>query len=279
MTTDTSMTGRTCVVTGANTGIGKEIARNLARQGATVVIVARNVAKGDAAVAEIRQETGNQAVSLLSADLSDREEIARVLQQLHDGFPSIDVLVNNAGIRMGRRETTPEGYERTWATNVLGYHRLTMGLLDRIKASGSGRIISTASTFAFSLDLDDPQFERRRFNGFAAYAQSKLANQLWVQALAGHLAGTGTMVAAVHPGFVRSELARVDQGLAGFFSQLIHRFARTPQQGGDTPAWLASEPQHAGMEAAFWYERKRIPWASTDPAKVDRVWQLCEAAR
>jgi NAD(P)-dependent dehydrogenase (short-subunit alcohol dehydrogenase family) len=273
------MAGKTAVVTGANTGIGKEIARNLARQGAEVIIVARNVAKGERAVAEIQQDTGNKAVSLLPADLADRAEIARVVDQLKASHERIDVLVNNAGIRMDRRETTSDGFERTWATNVLGYHRLTMGLLELVKASGAGRIISTASTFAYGLDLDDPQFDRRRYSGFTAYAQSKLANQLWVQALAGHLAGTGTMVAAVHPGFVRSELARVDQGVFGIVSWLMHLFARTPQQGGDTPAWLAADPQQAGTDVAFWYERRRIPWASTDPTRMARVWELCEAAR
>jgi NAD(P)-dependent dehydrogenase (short-subunit alcohol dehydrogenase family) len=279
MAPDAPMSGKTCVVTGANTGIGKEIARNLARDGASVLIVARNVAKGEAAVAEIQKDTGNGDVSLVSADLSDREQVAKVVQAVSGRWPTLDVLVNNAGVRMDRRETTAAGFERTWATNVLGYHWLTMGLLNQLKAAGPARIISTASTFAYGLDLDDTQFDRRRYSGFTAYAQSKLANQLWVQALAGHLAGTGMLVAAMHPGFVRSELARVDQGLVGFFSWLAHCFARTPQQGGDTSAWLASDPRHAGADVGFWYERERIPWASSDPAKMARVWELCEATR
>ena len=166
---------RRCIVTGASSGIGKEIARNLAYFGATVVLACRNRNRGSATLQEIVEDSGNDRLSLLPLDLADPESIKGFVRQVTAKGKPVHVLVNNAGTFVQKRETTDAGREVTWATNALGPFALTNLLSKTLVKSGPSRVVNVASTLAGGLVLDDLEFEKRRYSGLKAYKQSKQA--------------------------------------------------------------------------------------------------------
>ncbi|HET8645155.1 MAG TPA: SDR family NAD(P)-dependent oxidoreductase, partial [Vicinamibacteria bacterium] len=184
------MAGKTCLVTGANSGIGLETARALARQGARVVMGCRDAARGEAARLEVA-ESAVAPVELAVFDQSSPGQVRAFAESFVRGVGRLDVLVNNAGTWLARREETPEGRERTWATNMLGYFVLTEALRPLLVRSAPARIVNVASDLARDLDLTDVEFRRRPYDGVTAYAQSKQANRMWTWALARRLEGTG----------------------------------------------------------------------------------------
>src|SRR5262245_48221470 len=171
-----SMSGKIYIVTGANSGIGKETALGLAQMGARVVMVCRNAEKGKEALEEIRRESGSSQVDLLIADMSSQASVRALAEQILQKYPRLDVLVNNAGGAAPSRTLSADGIEMTLATNHLGPALLTLLLLDLLKASAPARIINVSSEAQrrARLDLNDLQFERRKYRGIAAYGQSKL---------------------------------------------------------------------------------------------------------
>jgi NAD(P)-dependent dehydrogenase (short-subunit alcohol dehydrogenase family) len=240
-------------------------------------MVCRDAGRGEAARAEIAAETGNDALELALVDLASQ----RAIREFADGFtkrhPAVHVLVNNAGIWSERRRPSPDGIELVWATNQLGYFLLTSLLLDALKRGAPARVVNVASQLARDLDLDDVEFERRRYSGISAYAQSKQANRLWTWALARRLAGSGVTANAMHPGGVNTPLFGKGGGLQSLLASLYMRFAgRTPQEGADTVVWLAASPAVEGKTGAFWYERREIPCRFRDQATEERLWELCE---
>jgi NAD(P)-dependent dehydrogenase (short-subunit alcohol dehydrogenase family) len=194
-----SMSEKICVVTGANSGIGKETALGLARMGARVVMVCRNAEKGKAALEEIRRESGSSQVDLLMADMSSQASVRAVAEQIQQKYPRLDVLVNNAGGAAPARTLSADGIEMTLATNHLGAALLTLLLLDLLKASAPSRIINVSSEAQrrARLDMNDLQFERRKYRGFAAYGQSKLLMNAFTFELARRLAGTSPRTASI----------------------------------------------------------------------------------
>src|ERR1019366_422570 len=172
-----SMSGKICIVTGANSGIGKETALGLAQMGARVVMVCRNAEKGKAALEDIRRESGSSQVDLLIADMSSQASVRALAEQIQRKYPRLDVLVNNAGGAAPAVALSADGIEMTLATNHLGPALLTLLLLDLLKASAPSRIVNVSSSVAqrpARLDMNDLQFQRRKYRGTAAYAQSKL---------------------------------------------------------------------------------------------------------
>jgi NAD(P)-dependent dehydrogenase (short-subunit alcohol dehydrogenase family) len=269
------LSGRVCVVTGANSGIGKETARGLARQGATVVMACRSAERGEAARREIAEDTGNPRVELMVVDLASQAGVRGFASALLDRHPKIHVLVNNAGIWLNRRQEGPDGIELTWATNVLGYFLLTELLLDAVKRAAPSRIVNVASELAGDLDLGDVEFKRRTYRGISAYSQSKQANRMATWALHRRLEGAGVTANAMHPGGVNTPLFRKGGGLAGLagaaYAQLM---AKSPAEGADTVVWLASSRDVEGTGGRFWVDRRDVPCRFRDYAGEEDLWRL-----
>lgn len=273
---DVDLSSRICIITGANTGIGKEVTRGLARGRAQIIMACRDEARGQAAQKEVAAATGNNRVEVMTVDLSSQSSIRQFAKDFTDRHKQLHVLVNNAGIWPKERERSVDGIEKTWATNVLGYYLLTLLLLDRLKASAPSRIINVASDLARDLDLDDVQFERRSFSGMTAYAQSKQADRMLTWALAERLAGTGVTANAAHPGFVNTELFRKQGGLVGTaISQSARFFARKPEKGAETIVWAAAAPELEKVTGKFFVDRREQPCNYRAPDAVEKLWNLC----
>lgn len=272
------LTGRTCVVTGATSGIGEETALALARMGARVAILARSPERAERTRARIQRATGRE-IEVVQGDLASLASIRAAAADLLARLDAIHVLVNNAGLVMTQRTTTQDGFETTFGVNHLGPFLLTHLLLDRIVASAPARIVNLASEghrFARrGLDLEDLQNERRPYNWFRVYGESKLANILFTRELARRLAGTGVVVNAVHPGAVGTRLG-VNNGL---FSQvvmsLLRPFIRSPAQGARTSLHVATAPELADTTGAYFVDRReRTPsHHARDPELASALWK------
>jgi NAD(P)-dependent dehydrogenase (short-subunit alcohol dehydrogenase family) len=265
------------VVTGATSGIGKEIAARLAELGAEVVIACRDPEKGQRTAQEISKRTGSSKLSVMQVDTSSRQSIRDFAQKLESERSHLDVLVNNAGVNVRRRTTSVDGIELTFATNVLGYFLLTRELLGVLKASAPARIVNVASTFAGNLDLGDLQFERRPYDPIKAYQQSKACNRLWTWALARRLAGTGVTANAMAPGLVFTGLYRDAAPPLRLLLRVIAVFrGRSVAQGADTAVWLAQDPDVASVTGRFYELRQEHPCEFRDEPTEERLWAACE---
>jgi retinol dehydrogenase 14 len=275
-----SLAGRTCLVTGANRGIGLATAYGLAALGARVALVARDPVAGEAAAAEIRRASGNEAVDLLLADLSSQASIRTLAEEVLSRYRRIHVLVNNAGVITRRRTLTVDGIETQFAVNHLAYFLLTNLLLDRIRISAPARVIVVASDahWTHRLEFDDLQLEHR-WRPVRAYSQTKLANVLFAYELARRLAGTGVTVNCVHPGGIATKLLASAFPLPAISTPLVYRFAGTPAQGADTPLWLATAPEVEEVTGKYFVKRKMVPSsaATYDLVTARRLWD--ESAR
>jgi NAD(P)-dependent dehydrogenase (short-subunit alcohol dehydrogenase family) len=281
-----ALEGRTCLVTGATSGIGLETAVGLAERGARVVIAGRDARRAELARGDITRRTGNRNVDLLIADLSSQAEVRKLADAFVSGYGALHVLVNNAGAVFNRRELTVDGLEASFAVNHLAYFLLTHLLLGRLRDSAPARIVNVASdAHRFgAIDWDDLQSERRYhgvpvLSGLRVYGTSKLANILFTVELARRLAGTGVTANCVHPGMVATGLGKNNGALAEIAALLIRPFARTPAQGAATSIHLASAPELAGVTGCYFANaRRRTPSAAArDADAARRLWE--ESAR
>ena len=277
MTAAGPLAGRTCVVTGATSGIGFETAKALAAQGARVVVVCRSRQRGEASLAAIRAATGNADLSLALADLGAQASIRALAADLLARCPRIDVLVNNAGVVETGRRVSPDGIETVFAVNHLGYFLLTLLLLDRLRASAPARIVNVASEahrFA-KLDFDNLQGEKS-WSFMRQYGLSKACNILFTRELARRLEGTGVTVNALHPGAVGTRLGRNNGWWATALTTLLRPFFLSPAQGADTSIWLASSPEVAGISGRYFEKRREVAPAAdaADPKHAARLWEL-----
>ena len=224
-------------------------------------------------MAEELRQLGSPAVLVMEYDAASAPSIAALARSCAADLPRIDVLVNNAGVARGQRHVTTDGFELTFATNVLGYHRLSLALLEQLRASAPARIVNVASTFAGDLDLDDLQFERRRYDELQAYAQSKACNRLLTWALARRLEGTGVTANAMAPGFVPATgLAR---GLSPEMQRAYAgRTGRSLKEGADTAVWLAASRDVHGVSGRFFYDRRERPCELRNQAHEERLWPI-----
>ena len=270
------LSGKVCLVTGASSGIGKAVARELARLRATVILACRSREKGEAARRDIADTTGSRELEVVTADLSSRRQVRDLVETLVRHHPVLHVLVNNAGVWLERRQESAEGIEMTWATNVLGYFLLTDLLLPALKAAPAARIVNVASRLAGELDLGDVEFKRRAYSGRVAYAQSKQADRLLTWALARRLDGTRVTANALHPGFVSTELFAKAGGFMGVLASAYAKLAALkPEQGADTAVWLAAAPEVQGQHGLFWIERQERRCRFRDPKAEEALWSLC----
>jgi NAD(P)-dependent dehydrogenase (short-subunit alcohol dehydrogenase family) len=272
------LSGKLAVVTGASSGIGKEIALGLAAQGAALVLACRDLAKAQGARAEILRAWPQASVELRQVDLASLASVRAFAKAFLSSHPRLEILVNNAGGWTSRAETSPEGIELTWATNVLGPQLLTQLLLPALKAAGKARIVNVASTAAGGLQLQDIEFKSRPYAGMTAYSQTKQANRMLTWALARQLQGSGVTANAMSPGLVRTALNRNAQGpIALVFKLLVPLMGKSPAQGADTALWLASSPDLEGVSDKFWEDRKEKACKfRADAAAIESLAALCE---
>jgi len=271
-----NMTGKVCVVTGANAGIGKETAIGLAKLGATVVMVCRDAGRAEKALREIKQKSGNDRVAMMICDLASQKSIRRFADEFRRQHDRLDVLVNNAGVFLRQRSLTEDGIESTFAINHLGYFLVTNLLLDLMKNSAPSRIVNVASTAHRYGKLDVNSWPTGRdYSGFAAYANSKLANVLFTYELARRLEGTGVTANCLHPGAVASNLFR---GLPGLLEALIRLVTISPERGARTSIYLASSPDVEGVSGKYFARRRpeKSSEASYDLEAARRLWEVSE---
>jgi NAD(P)-dependent dehydrogenase (short-subunit alcohol dehydrogenase family) len=273
-----SMSGKICIVTGANSGIGKETALGLAQMGARVVMVCRNAEKGRAALEEIRQESGSSQVDLLIADMSSQASVRALADEIQQKYPRLDVLVNNAGGGAPARKLSADGIEMTLATNHLGPALLTLLLLDLLKASAPSRIVNVSSSEAQSparLDMNDLQFERRKYRSVAAYGQSKLLMNTFTFELARRLAGTGVTANCLHPGAVATNIWSAIP-IGKLIIAVGKPFMLNSKQGAAVSLYLATSPELAQISGEFFVKSKpaKSNPLSRDPKLMAEVW-LC----
>jgi retinol dehydrogenase-12 len=282
--------GRVMVITGANSGIGREAARHLAGAGATVVMTGRDPARLAAAVSDVRVTTRNDDVHPLELDVSSLASVRDGAKQILDGWSRLDVLINNAGVILSRREVSADGYEMTFATNHLGHFLLTDLLLDRLKASAPSRVVNVASTAhqaARRLDFDDLQAERS-YSSMAVYNRTKLANILFTRELAARREGSGVSAFAVHPGTVRSGWGGGGdvRGLLDIGLRIIRPVFISPRAGAGATVYAATAPGIEDRSGGYFKRavlgnygplREGTPAASArDPEAARRLWEISE---
>ena len=287
MTSETNasrgMTGKVVLITGGNTGIGKETAIALAKRGATVTITSRNPDKGEAALADIRRQAGSGAVECMRLDLASLASVRRFADEYLATHPRLDVLINNAGLTFSHRSETEDGFESTIGINHFGHFALTGLLLERLKASAPARIVvlsSDAHRGALGgLDFDDLH-ARRSYFGMGVYCKSMLANILFTLELAERLQGSGVTVNAVHPGMVATEFGGADdaKGILGVVIKASHLFSISPAKGARTSVHVASAQEVEGVTGKYFVRSKvvRPSRAAQDKQSALRLWELSE---
>lgn len=270
------MKNKTCLITGANSGIGKEAAIQLAKMGAHIVIVCRTSEKGEAAASEIQSKSGNGSVEFLVADLSSQASIRNLVSEFTRKHNRLDVLLNNAGIAPKRRQLSADGIEMTFAVNHLGYFQLANQLLDSLRAAAPSRIVNVSSDAHRSgvLDFDNLQAEKK-FSTWGVYSLSKLLNLMFTFELARKLQGTGVSANALHPGFVSTSIFRDTPAL---LKMAVRMFALSVEKGAETSVYLASSPEVEGISGKYFVKKKEANPAAKalDAQAAQRLWSISE---
>lgn len=273
-----SLDGKTILLTGASAGIGRVAAAKLATMGAEMVLVARDRARLDAAVDEVKRLSGSQKVSSLVCDFASQAQIRRLAGEFRASHPRLDVLVNNAGSVSPSREVTEDGIERTFAVNHLGYFLLTNLLLDVLEKSAPARVVNVASIGhrQGTMDLDDPGFEKGGYFIMKAYSRSKLGNVLFTRELARRLEGKGVTVNALHPGAVATHIWSHAPWYTRPFIPLAKRFMIPPEKGADIIVHLAASPDLEGKTGGYYERYKLVPPSplAQDDALARKLWDL-----
>jgi len=271
------MSGKVCLVTGATAGIGEVTARELAKQGATVVVAGRSLERCENTTRRIREQTSNPNVDFLAADLSSQRQIRRLAEDFRGRYQRLDVLVNNAGAFYMKRQESSDGIEMTFALDHLNYYLLTLLLLDLLEDSAPARIVNVSSGAhqGGQIRFDDLN-GKQKFSGWGAYSQAKLANVLFTYELDRRLKGKGITANALHPGFVATQFAKNNGAIYRASMSVVHLFARTPEQGASTSIYLASSPEVEGVTGKYFVDQKpaRSSPASYDLATAEKLWQV-----
>lgn len=271
------MKGKVSLVTGATSGIGKAAAEELARLGATVVVVGRNDEKCAATVDQIRQTTGSPSIEYLLADLSSQSEVRRLAQEFKEKYASLDVLVNNAGAIMLSRQFSVDNIEMTFALNHLAYFLLTNLLMDPLTASPAARVVNVSSGAHQGARMDFGDLQgRRRYTGWRAYGRSKLANLLFTYELARRLKGTSVTANALHPGLVGTNLLANNGRFGALLKAFLGFRGTSPKEGAQTVVYLASSPEVNGVTGQYYVKQKPLQSseASYDTGAARRLWEV-----
>ena len=277
---DKSMSNKICVVTGATSGIGKETAKALALKGANVIVVGRSAKKCIATVKSLKQQTGNTLIDYMCADLSDLSQVNNLAAALKQNYPRMDVLVNNAGAYFKkRRYVSTDGYEMTLALNYLSPFLLTSLLIESLQKSEQGRIINVSSNAHYKgkIHLDDLQLNNQ-YNGFNAYAQSKLALVLFTYELARRLKNSKITVNALHPGFVATNFGKNNGWFRFYLRRFIKRSEISAEEGAKTCIYLAASPEVSSITGGYFIEEKQVKSSadSYDQNMAEKLWGISE---
>jgi NAD(P)-dependent dehydrogenase (short-subunit alcohol dehydrogenase family) len=271
--------GKTCLVTGGNSGIGKATAVGLARLGGNVVIVSRNKERGERALDEIKAKSGIQNVDLILTDFSSMKSVRELADEFKRKYEKLHVLINNAGEILTRRHVTVDGFERTLASSHLGHFLLTNLLLGIIKASAPARIINVSSEAHRGgiIHFEDLQLEKK-FGISRAYSQAKLANVLFSYELARRLEGTGVTVNCLHPGVVRTGFGHDDGGLLSLGIWIMSPFFMSAEKAARGAIRLATSPELEGVTGKYFSKMKEAKSSreSYDVEAAQRLWQVSE---
>jgi NAD(P)-dependent dehydrogenase (short-subunit alcohol dehydrogenase family) len=274
------MHGKTCVITGATSGIGRSAAEALAALGARIIVVARSKVGGTSTIARLRTIAPGIDHSVYYGDLSLLADMKRVGAEISSAEPRIDVLINNAGALFSSRQVTADGFECTFALNHLSYFVLTHGLRERLQAAIPARVINTASAShkRSHVHFDDLQGSRG-YNGVYAHERSKLCNILFTRELARRLAGTGITANALHPGLVASGFGDRSGGLvAPIFWMIKQLVGVSTEYAAQTIVFLASSPDVATVSGSY-FERCQPVLPATQAESDDdakRLWDETE---
>ncbi|HEX3839428.1 MAG TPA: SDR family oxidoreductase [Acidimicrobiales bacterium] len=277
------MDGKVVVVTGSNSGIGRETAAAMATLGATTVMACRNRQKAEEAAAYVRAASGSDDVHVVPLDLADLASVETAAAELTSRWDRLDVLVNNAGGIWSGRQDTAQGLEFTFGVNHVGPFFLTALLLERLKKADSARIVNVSSFghhLAFTgMNWNDLQGEKR-YNGFGAYAQSKLANVLFTRGLAKRLADTRITANAVHPGPVSTGFG-MDGDMTGIMdwgNRQLRRFEISAASGAATSIYLAASPDVEGKTGGYYVRSKpgHLSVRARSDGDADRLWGVTE---
>ena len=279
------MIGKICMVTGANSGIGRITALGLAKKGATVVMVCRNRERGEEALNHIRGETGNDSVHLLLADLSSQSSIRKLAADFKTQYPGLHVLINNAAIAPTQRMITENGLEMQFAVNYLAPFLLAGLLLDVLIASAPARIVNVSANYhekSPPINFDDLQSEREPYDSRKVYAWTKLANIMFTYELARRLRGTGVTANCLHPGVIETKLMQdFVKGTCPLSEErmaMIKRITIGLEEGAKTTLYLATSPEVEGVSGKYFDNQKAVPSskASYDETAARRLWMLSE---
>lgn len=275
------MTGRTVVLTGPTSGLGRAAAGSFARMGARLVLVGRDAGRLERARSELLAETPGLEAATIVADMASLASVRAAADRILEGEPRLDVVVDNAGTMLETRELTGDGFERTFATMVLGPFVLVARLLPRLAESPDGRIVAVTSGGMYTqrLPLDDLAFENGTYTGARAYARAKRAQVALVREWAGRLAGRGVVANAMHPGW--ADTPGLAASLPGFH-QLVGGQLRDAAQGVDTMLWLAAAPAARATTGRLFLDRRvrpfdRIPSTRLSAAERRALWEAVVA--
>ena len=272
--------GKVIMVTGANSGIGKATAIGLARKNATIIAVMRDSPKSETALKEIQSKSHYaDQIIWMKADLASQESIRAFAKDFTARNDRLDVLLNNAGVFNYKKTMTSEGIETTFAVNVLAPFLLSNLVLDRLKSSAPSRIVNVSSDAANGVKLDFENLQgEKKYSSFNQYGQSKLALNLITVELSRRLTGTGVTANFLHPGVVRTDLARELNPVARVFFSIIRLFFRSPESGAKTSIYLASSPEPEGVTGKYFSDQKEAEanLESYDEVEAKRLWKICE---
>uniref|UniRef100_A0A3B5A3R4 Retinol dehydrogenase 12-like n=1 Tax=Stegastes partitus TaxID=144197 RepID=A0A3B5A3R4_9TELE len=300
--------GKTVLITGANTGIGKETAKDLAKRGAKIIIACRDMEKGQQALKEIKEYSGSDDLKCMKLDLSDTKSIREFAEAINRDEPKLNILINNAGVMVCPYGKTADGFEMQIGVNHMGHFLLTYLLLDLIKRSAPARIVTVSSVAHGwgSINLDDINSEKS-YDKIKAYSQSKLANVLFTRSLAKRLEGvlfpliavilsifgasgsihfisfhfyiflgTGVTTYSLHPGAVKTDLQRHVSGFLYVVMMVTKPFFKNPAQGAQTSIYCAVEPSLANETGQYYSDCARTSPSSTakDDNLAQKLWEL-----
>lgn len=277
MNSSADLQGKVCLVTGANSGIGKATALGLARMGATVVMSCRNADSGEAARQEIVQGSGNRSVDLLIADLASQAAVRRLADDFKAKYTCLNSLINNAGLNLSDRSLTPDGVETVFAVNYLAPFLLTHLLLDPLKAGAPARVVNLGTWVQPAIDLDDVMREKH-FDPMAVYSESKTAVTMFTYELARRLRGAGVTFNCVNPGLIRTNLGRDARGSFRYFLAVLRPFMKSAQRAANDVLYLAASADVEGVSGKFFTGQKetRTSPAMYEAGAVQRLWDLSE---
>lgn len=273
------MNNKLCVITGANSGIGFETARELAKQGAFIVMVCRNEDKAEAAKQKIHQESPSSGIDIVLCDFSIQDEIRAAADQIKASYEKIDVLINNHGFIAGSYNETVDGLEETFGVNHIGYFLFTNLLLDSIKAAGNARIINVASDAHKGGKFNPENLQLKdNYNHWVAYGNSKLFNILFTIELADRLKGTGVTANCLHPGVIRSNFGSKSTLLIRVFWKLAGPFMKSNKQGAQTTIYLATSDEVEEVNGAYFKNSKVTAPAdhAFDKEAAEKLWEISE---